>query len=283
MVDGPLRNRVLDPRHPSSPARPNADVAPVARTFTSPARTCSALLLVLGAALGQSAPATGEVGKANAPTTHTAEQKRGTPPLPTHAPQPEVPPHELLAHVRAGHERWLEAHRAGKPAPAPAERPAGAGRHVCAVVVCADCDLDVPALLGLQRADVLLFAVPGPFVTPEIAAALERQVVHERLGLVLLFTHSNCPTLTPPKGAPTGDVLAAKATAAGLEAQRRRQPLGKTLVQIQRELLLASAEQLAQQAAADKVRLVPAEIDGKSGAITWHQRPIDALPMPPVK
>jgi carbonic anhydrase len=243
----------------------------------------AALLMPLGTAAAQ-APHAAPAGdsKGAAPPT-TAEQKRGTPPLPTHAPQPEVPPLALLAHVREGHERWLEARRGGKPAPAPAERPAGAGRYVCAVVVCADCDLDVPALLGLRRADVLLFSVPGPFVTPEVSAAIERQVLHERLGLVLLFTHTHCATLAPADDATPPDVLAAKAALAAKEALRRRQPLGKTLVQAQRELLLASAEGLSRQAAVDKVRIVPAEIDSATGAITWHQRPIDALPMPPVK
>lgn len=217
------------------------------------------------------------------PSPATAEQKRGTPPLPTHAPQPEVPPLELLAHVRAGHDHWLAAHRAGKPIPAPAERPAGAGRYVCAVLVCADCDLDVPTLLGLRRADVLLFSVPGPFVTPEVAAALERSVVDERLGLILLLTHTKCTTLAPATAGAPPDVLTAKAAAVVKEAERRRQPVGRTLVQAQRELLLASAERLAQKAATDQVRIVPAEIDSATSAITWHQRPVEALPMPPVK
>lgn len=242
------------------------------------------MLMPLGTAAAQAphaAPAADSKGAAS-PTT-AAEHKRGAPPPPTHAPQPEVPPLELLAHVRAGHERWLEARRADQPAPAPAERPAGAGRYVCAVVVCSDCDHDVPTLLGLRRADVLLFSVPGPFVTPEVSAVIERQVLHERLGLVLLFTHTHCATLAPGDGRLPPDVLTAKATAAAKEALRRRQPLGKTLVQAHRELLLASAEGLSRQAAVDKVRIVPAEIDSATGAITWHQRPIDALPMPPVK
>lgn len=212
-----------------------------------------------------------------------ADHKRGAPPPPTHAPQPEVSPLTLFAHVRAGHDRWLAARRDGKPVPAPAERPAGAGRHVCAVVVCSDCDLDVPGLLGLHRADVLLFSVPGPFVGPEVTAAIEREAVQQRLGLVLVFSHTRCTTLEPPPGATPRDVLTTRAEAAAQDSLRRRQPLRRTLAQAQRQLLLASSEELSRRAAGDRLRVVPAELDSDTGAITWHLRPIEAMPMPPVR
>jgi hypothetical protein len=121
---------------------------------------------------------------------------------PTHAPLPVLRPLDAWLHIRAGNAAWLSARDAGLPAPAP-ERPGGAGRYVCAVFICADADLDVPAVLGLQRRDVLLISTPGPFVSPESIGLLERLVREERLSLVLILTHTSCRTLTAPPRADT--------------------------------------------------------------------------------
>lgn len=216
------------------------------------------------------------------PHPTSAEQKRGAPAPPTHDPQPELPPLAAFAHVHSGHDAWLAARSRKQPAPAPGPRPAGAGRYVAAVLVCADCDLDVPAMLGLARADVLLLSVPGPFLSAETTAAIERQVLAERLSLVLVLTHARCTTLEPPAPAPK-DPIAARVRFARAEAERRRLPLGRCVGAMQRELLLAASDTLAVRAAEDKLRVVPGEIDDRSGAITWLQKPIDELPMPPVK
>lgn len=215
--------------------------------------------------------------------TKPADQKRGGGQAPTHAPQPDLPPQVAFAHVRAGHAAWLAARGAGSPVPAPAERPAGAGRYVCAAIVCSDADLDLPTMLGLRRADVLLLSVPGPFVTPEVTAAIERQLLQERLSLVLVLTHTRCTTLQPPTGAQPKDVLFARADQATKAAERRGLPLTKSLALAQRELLLASAEELAKRVTESRLRVVAAEIDTPTGAITWHQKAIDTLPLAPVK
>ena len=221
-----------------------------------------------------------------APPSHPepqATRKRGTGEAPTHAPQPELPPALAFAHVRAGHDAWFAARTRKEPAPPPPDRPAGAGRYVCAVLVCADCDFDVPAALGLRRRDVLLLSVPGPFVTPEIAAVLERQVLQERLSLVVLLAHPRCAALQPTAAGTPPDALSARADLVHRDAARLRLPLAKTLAQGQRELLLACSDELRQRAADDHLRVVAAEVDPSTASITWHLKATDSMPMAPVK
>ncbi len=216
-------------------------------------------------------------------TPSATEQKRGSPEAPTHAPHIHLPPQLAFAFVRAGHDAWQEATRKRLPPPTPAERPSGAGRYVCAVVVCADLDREVAPLLGLRREDVLVLSTPGPFVTPEIAASLERQVKEQRLPLILVLSHDRCPTLAKPAQGGPRDVLSARRDLAAKDAERRQLPVEKALALAQRELLLASSERLAAHVDDNTLRVMSAQVETETGAITWFSRPIDELPMPPVK
>jgi hypothetical protein len=80
--------------------------------------------------------------RADAKPTKSPAVPRREPP--THAPLPVLRPLDAWLHIRAANAACLSARDAGLPAPAP-ERPGGAGRYVCAVFMCADADLDVPA------------------------------------------------------------------------------------------------------------------------------------------
>lgn len=231
----------------------------------------SLLASVAGAAAQQPAPL--------APGRTAAESKRGARTPPTHAPQPTLSPLVAWRHLQAGNAAAVAALATGKPVPAPPERPSGAGRYVCAVVACADADLDLPPLLGLRRSDVLWLAVPGPFATPETVALLERIVVAERVPLVLVLGHVSCRTLAGGRD----DVLATRTAALTAEAARRGRPMVRTLVEQQRDLLLAAADELRARQQRDELRVLPAEIDERTGALAWHHRAIDALPLAPVK
>jgi len=213
-----------------------------------------------------------------------AQQKRGSADAPTHAPKPELPPAIAFDHIRSGNTACTAARKAGDTQPAPRQRPAGAGRYVCAVLVCADADLDVPTLLGLRRSDLLLISTPGPFVQPETVALLERLVADERLSLVLVLSHTNCATLAARPGiSPRQDALAQRLEAVRKSAVAAHQPLGKSMVLAQRQMLLLSSELLQQRATGDQLRVIPGEIDLSSLAITWHGSRVDEMPMPPVK
>ena len=242
----------------------------------------AAMVLALGLASlpAQQQPSSG-------PSKSPAEARRPTA-LPTHAPLPVLRPLDAWLHIRAGNAAWLSARDAGRPAPAP-ERPGGAGRYVCAVFTCADADLDVAAVLGLHRRDVLLISTPGPFVSPESISLLERLVREERLSLVLILAHTACRTLVPvradarPGAEPRQDALAQRLETVRTEARRSETTLGRALVLSQRAHLLASSDELRRLATADQLRVVPGEVDTNTGAFVWHHHRADELPLLPVK
>jgi carbonic anhydrase len=203
------------------------------------------------------------------------------PPAPaTHAPLPELPPLAALAHCQTGNAAHVRARASGKPAPAPADRPAGAGKYVCAVLVCADAGVDVPALLGLAPADLLMLAAPGPFASPETVALLERTVADHRLSLVVVLGHADCASLARRPG---GDALQRRRDAAHAEAQRRGEALPPTVARMQRDLLLASSDALQAKSTAGALRVLPATVEPATGAITWLHARAETLPIAPVK
>jgi hypothetical protein len=212
-------------------------------------------------------------------TKSAVEQKRGSATPPTHAPLPVLHPSLAFAFVQAANTAAADARAAGKPLPPLAPRPTGAGKYVCAVLVCADIDLDVAAWLGLARQDVLVLASPGPFASPETAALLERTVQNERLSLVVVLAHTACPAATDR----ATDVLARRFAAVRAEAERQRQPLPKTLAGLQAELLLLTSDVLQKNVQTDTLRILPAEMEPRSGRITWHHRRADVMPLAPVK
>jgi hypothetical protein len=213
-------------------------------------------------------------------TKSDATQKRGAADAPTHAPQPTLPPLAVWQHVATGNAAAAAAIAAGLALPKPAERPAGGGRWLCAVLVCSDLDVDVAPLLGVARSDVLLLSTPGPFATPEITAQLERAVADERLSFVLVLTHESCRAL---QARAQTDALVTRAAAVAAEATRRQLPLPKAMAQLQREQLLAASELLRDKTTRDELRIVPASLDGVRGVLTWHHARADALPLAPVK
>ena len=214
----------------------------------------------------------------HAPATAPAEAKRAS--AATHAPLPTLHPLVAWLHIKKGNAAAVAAKAVQTPLPAPAERPAGAGRYLCAVLVCADVDLDVAAVLGLRRQDVLVLSAPGPFATPETAALLERVVLDERLSLVLVLTHSDCRSLASRSPV---DALTRRLEALRTEATRRQQPLPKVLAQLQREQLLAASEPLRQRSEQEDLRVIPGELNCRTLAITWHHHAADAMPLSPVK
>jgi hypothetical protein len=211
-------------------------------------------------------------------------ESHGTATRATHAPQPELPPLVAWQHVQRHNATYVRALRGGSPLPALPERPAGAGRYVCAVIVCADADFDVAPLLGLHRRDVLLLSLPGGFVDAATTALLEHLVVEERLSLVLLLHHAPCRTLARARQAVAlEDALLARFAPLAPRSHRDADALAKALLLRQREHVLAASGPLRRAHTADKLRVVPGSIDQATAAITWWHLPVDALPLAPVK
>lgn len=209
-----------------------------------------------------------------------AEQKRGAADAPTHAPQPALPPLFAFQHLLAGNAAAVAARATRQEPSKPKERPAGAGRYLAAVLVCADLDVDLPACFGVARSDLLILSTPGPFASPETAALLERTVADERLSLVLVLTHDSCKALAPRA---TPDALTPRAAATAAEANRRQQPLAKVQAMLQREQLLAASELLRSRCARDELRVLPGAVDAASWAFTSYAPHADTMPLAPVK
>ncbi|MBL8730918.1 MAG: hypothetical protein JNN13_00940 [Planctomycetes bacterium] len=216
--------------------------------------------------------------------TSPATQKRGSPDAPSHAPHPELRPLPAFEHVKNGNEAMAKARAANTAVPPPAERPAGAGRYVCAAIVCADADLDVPALLGLAQKDVLVIATPGPFVQPETVALLEQVVAEDRLSLILVLTHDRCRTLTAaPSGSATNTTLQRRLALAAATGRQRHRSLRDAMAPLQREQLLAASAPLREKLLRDELRVMPGEVADRTLAIRWLQNRAEELPVPPVK
>jgi hypothetical protein len=252
------------------------------------ALTVSGALVAQQPAARQPAPA----APAPAPTS-PSEQKRGAAAPPTHVPALELPPLAALQHVRAAHATArataaaAAARRAGEsdhsPTPALLTRPAGAGRYVCAVLVCPGADLDVPAVLGIHRRDVLVVNTPGLVVTPEAIAALEQQVFEQQLSLVLVLGHERCAAAAARPGlSPQLDATAARVGALRDEAKRRGVPWPRLVAQRQREQVLAASDELQRRRTEDRLRILPAEVTA-AGDLVWHTTTADEMPLAPVK
>jgi hypothetical protein len=215
-----------------------------------------------------------------------AATKRGTALPPTHRPQPELTPYQTLTYLQgavaaAAARRSGAAAETGQPTPPAAERPAGAGRYLAAVVTCADADLDCAAWFGVPRTDLLVLASPAGLVAPEAVALLETMATEQRLSLVILVGHDDCASRRIQATSPARQLLARRLAAAGCDAAI---PAAATLALLaaQREALLAASDELAERAAQDRLRVVTA-ICGRGGELRWLGPTAAALPIAPVK
>ena len=178
----------------------------------------------------------------------------------------------------------VAARAARKPLPKPEPRPSGAGRYLCAVFACPDADIDVPALLGLRRADVLVLSTPGPFVSHESVARLEHYVSKQRLPLIVVLTHDNCATTATGSGkTPLQKALAERLALARRRAEQRGHSLPRTLARTQCEMLFAASPTLQRAIQDNRLRTLPASVDPKTLAVTWHTKSTEEMPIPVVK
>ena len=241
-------------------------------TGTLRAARTSALLLFTAALAGQHAPA----------PPRTPEPGNTAATRATHAPQPKLPPLVAWLHVQLGNRAFVHSREACEPPPPLEPRPAGAGRYVCAVLICADADFAVAERLGLLREDVLELRVPGPFVSPETTALLARVVRDERLSLILVLGHDDCRSLAAD-AADADDALGRRVRALQRDAARHGESLERLLLLRQSEQLLAASAFLRDQVDADELRVLPGLCRTESGAIVWQHRRAQGLPLAPVK
>lgn len=260
-------------------------------------RWCAALLAVsLGSALACQHEA----------RPHKPADRNGAAKAATHAPKPQLKPLVAWEFVKLGNAAHVQrlatqkrqkaraalghttekGHHDGHEQESAARRnrpvrPAGAGRYVCAVLACADQDVELAEVLGVQRKDVLVLRTPGPFVNAEAVALLERTIARHRLSLVLILGHARCESLQQPSD--REDALSRRVAPLRALARRHKQPLHERLVHQQRELLLASSSTMRSAVDEDELRILPALLDARSGQIRWVARRAHTLPLAPVK
>ena len=174
------------------------------------------------------------------------------------------------------------SHAASPHATATATRPSGAGKYVCAVITCADADHNIAELMGLAQQDVLVLRLAGTFVNPEAVALLDRIIEQHQLSLIILLSHEQCESLRSSQ-TNANDALDRRLTQLRPLAKRQQQSLSEAVVRQQRELLLASSASMQKLVQQDRLRVLPAVLNDKSGAVQWHHRRAQELPLSPVK
>jgi carbonic anhydrase len=223
--------------------------------------------------------------------------KRLAGPVAIHRAQPELPPKAALRHLQQGNEDYLSrttqhdmAARSGKQSTEARReptrpRPAGAGRHVAAVIACADLQVDLPRLFDCQRKDLYILRTPAALTDAGTVAALESLVQKERLSLCIVLTHDACDALTTESEQPTPAQLSLRSRLrAALQLARRQDlPLGKAQARTQREFLLASSEVLRSAEREERIRIIGASLAEDGARVEWHVPRIDTLPIAPVK
>lgn len=244
----------------------------------------------------------------NAGSAALHEDQNGAASAPTHAAKTRLPPLVAWHFVRQGndafalsrqnaaihasrnraHAKVTKTHHQPHHEPlqdsviTTASRPAGAGRYVCAVITCADSDTSISAALGLARKDVLELKLAGGFVNPEAVALLDRAISKHQISLILVLAHNQCDGLKARSNGPE-DALDRRLARLIPLAQQQHRSLPVALAYQQRELLLGSSRVIRDLVKQDHLRIVPAMLNEQTGAIRWHHRRAQELPLSPVK
>jgi carbonic anhydrase len=258
--------------------------------------------------LAPARPPQHHAGAPNAGSAALHEDQNGAASAPTHAAKTRLPPLVAWHFVRQGNDAFVRAqqnaaanasqnrahakvtkshhqpdHQSRQDSlVATSHRPAGAGRYVCAVITCADSDTSISAALGLARKDVLELKLAGGFVNPEAVALLDRAISKYQVSLILVLAHDQCDALQARSNG-AQDALDRRLARLAPLAQKQQRSLPVALAHQQRELLMGSSRILRDLVKQDHLRIVPAVLNEQTGAITWHHRRAQELPLSPVK
>ena len=229
-------------------------------------------------------------------TNGNAEQQestgKGEPAAPIHRPQLRLSGDDALAFVQAQHAATLRAEHAADDANARPQRPAGAGRYVCAVVACADSGIDVCATLGLAPKDVLLIQNAGATTDADTAELVTRASLAHGLSLVVVLAHDRCDSLGDGARKTAEPRVEQRAAPARAMAARLRVSLAHSHALRQQERLAAALQDRAVAHADCKagddspmpsVRVVAATVDAATGRIAWRTQRAESMPIAPVR
>lgn len=226
---------------------------------------------------------------------------KGETAAPIHRPQLRLSGDDAFAFVQARHEQRMREEHGEEGKRERSQRPAGAGRYVCAVVACADAGIDVRTALGLDAADVLLIQNAGANADSDTAELVARAREQHGLSLVLVLSHDACESLgegaTKPRRSdadadPQTARVEQRAASARALAARLRVSLAHAHALRQRERLEAALLdqptahancEAAGEPPMAPLRVVAATVDTATQRVTWRTQRQDSLPIAPVR
>jgi len=181
-------------------------------------------------------------------------------------------PGEALAHLQAGHRRFLE--RLTDAAPPPPLALPRAHRPVAAVVGCSDARVAPETLFDAPLGELFVVRSAGQMLGSEGIGSLEFAVTGLGVRLIVVLGHTQCGALQAAVGAPANlpaqlDLVVQRLRAglpAGLsDADAAAAPQVR---RVPRDLKTASAR-LAAEADAGRLLLAGAVYDVTSGRLDW--------------
>ena len=234
------------------------------------------LLLGLGLSVALTAPATAlrQQGR--------NLDKTGAKPMPLHRPLTVFTPQDAFRHLDRGNRVMLQTTRPVRGRghqPQPLRRPAGAGRHVAAVVRSISYKRSAAELFATRHSDLLVFASPGPCIRSAEVSALEDAVRDHRLSLLVILVHPLDPALRPPQGHPTKtrQTLWQHVQAAHKLAAAARISLAEAHGLMQADVVWRLSPYLRRQRQLQQFRIavgiVKPQIGAMHWATRWHQVP----------
>ncbi len=203
--------------------------------------------------------------------------KTGARPMPLHRPLTVFTPQDALRHLVRGNRVMLvttqPVHGRGHQ-PRPLRRPAGAGRHVAAMVQGIGHRRSPAEIFAMRHWDLLTLASPGPCVRNAEVAALEDAVREGRLSLLVILVRPQDTALEPPDKHAT---RARRALWRHIEAAHKlAKAAGVSLAEahglMQAEVVWRLSPYLHQQRQLERFRIAIGIVKAKTGAVHWVTR-----------
>ena len=203
--------------------------------------------------------------------------KAGAKPMPLHRPLLVFTPQDAFRLLARGNRRFLGRKRmAGGQSrrPGPLRRPAGAGRHVAAVVQGIGHRRRAADLFGIAHPDLLELASPGPCIRSAEVSALEDAVREHRLSLLVILVRPQDPALKGPgpNATKARRVLWSHVRTAHRLATAARISLAEAHGLTQAEVVWRLSPYLRQQRKLERFRIAVGIVKPRTGAVRWVNR-----------
>ena len=203
--------------------------------------------------------------------------KAGAKPMPLHRPLLVFTPQDAFRLLARGNRRFLDSKRSAggrSRKPGPLRRPAGAGRHVAAVVQGIGHRHRATDLFGIAHPDLLELASPGPCIRSAEVSALEDAVRDHRLGLLVILVRPQDPALKGPgpNATKARRVLWSHVRTAHRLATAARISLAEAHGLTQAEVLWRLSPYLRQQRRLERFRIAVGIVKPRIGAVRWVNR-----------